>query len=290
MARFGDDDTNYKAMLEILRLRIKYASGPFDWKKHNIEFIPKIFEPFMDNYSAEEKKLVAGHLAWRIAEEYGFGGTEKASKLVKKYAENYVRTLGKYITDYSVWKNLTEKMGIINYRNPPENEVGVSKIDQARSKAVRFFQKIDDIRQPEASDYVDTDEYNMACIATKLTKDTYVRSMLDSISNCIDKSGDPKAKALLAAYGYNEAVARGLSKNNELDNGMVDLFVKVINKHNYDTKDVDKLLQQFSEEDDRTKGVKVAIKQKLSISTKNNANKGKEFYTPNIYGQMRLRF
>ena len=230
-------------------------------------------------------------MAWRIAEEYGFNGTEKASKLVKKYAENYVRTLGKYITDDRVWENLTKKMGIINYRNSSKNkEVSVSKIDQARSKAVKFFQKIDDIRQPEASDYVDTDEYNMACIAMKLTRDAYVENMLDRISSCIDKSDDPKAKALLTAYGYNEAVARGLSKNNELDNGLVDLFVKVMNKHNYNTKDVDKLLQQFDEEDDRTKGVKVAIKQKLSISDKNNANRSKAFYTPNISGQMRLRF
>ncbi len=55
MARFGDDDDNYQAMLEILRRRIKYARGPFDWEKHNIDFIPHVFEPFMDNYSAEEK-------------------------------------------------------------------------------------------------------------------------------------------------------------------------------------------------------------------------------------------
>ena len=230
-------------------------------------------------------------MAWYVADKYGY--PKKLRNSAREIARGYIDILEKYIADDD-WARLTQKMGMENKRkNPMQVSVKQSEIDVARAKAVRFFQKIDDIRQPEASDYVDTDEYNMACIAAKLTKDTYVENMLDRISSCIDKSDDPKAKALLTAYGYNEAVARGLSKNNELDNGMVDLFVNVINKHNYSTKDVDKLLQQFDEEDYRTKRVKVAIKQKLSAYTKDKTVgivSPKATYTSNVVSQRQLTF
>lgn len=225
MARFGDDDDNYKTMLRWMKFRIDAAKKQqFDWFEFNEDFIPNKFTPFIDRYG-EKKGLVAGHLAWRIAEDYGYPA--KVAYGVRESAQNYIRMLGKYISDYDNWVKLTRIMGIKNTRSKPVDKAVLPEV-------VNVQQQAESLKELKCWENMSPTSENVLKYAQKL--------FYFSMDNPYDS--DISAVPLLQMIEKN---ADFIGINNE-QTAMFDMKTKNNNINKSLVKDVVKLYAEIGEE------------------------------------------
>ena len=139
-----------------------------------------------------------------------------------------------------------------------------SRIEEHEVKLVKFFGEMSDVVLPNASDFIDTEEYNQKCIEAQDAHANGVRINLLKLNSSIDAASNPKVAIYNVAHAYNRAIIDGFAKDDSLDKEMINLFSNKIMKHDYQPEEVNILLQVFSDDNARTEGIRIAVEQNLT--------------------------
>ena len=146
---------------------------------------------------------------------------------------------------------------------------------------------IEKVIYPNASDYIDVNDYAKA----ESMVDTTITETINSMYYDVKTADNPKEKSWDIADAYNQLVNSSLKKNSILDQEMVNLFNTIIDNYDYTSEDVYILLQHINATPhERSKYVAVTIgkryresrpRQKTTLSTQKKASNNPIMKNPN---------